>query len=313
MNAMGWIQLALYVGILLAITKPLGIYLLKVLDPRGKTFLDPVIRPIERLLYKLFGVDPMTRAELEAVLGRDADFQRDLRRLHLRHLAAAGHAPLSTRSSMACPTRRRSPASGVQHGRELHDQHQLAELRRRKHDVVFLADGGAGVAQLLVGGGGHRDRRRAGPRHRPRQGQTIGNFWVDLVRLHLYLLMPICIVYALFLVSQGMIQNFKPYTAVTVLDQSSAAPQFTGPADDRAGADGVADRDQDARHQRRRIYNANAAHPFENPTPLSNFIQILSIFAIPSGLTYYLGRMVKNQKHGWAVWAAMFMLFLAGR
>jgi K+-transporting ATPase ATPase A chain len=123
---------------------------------------------------------------------------------------------------------------------------------------------------------------------------------VDLVRLHLYLLIPICIVFALFLVSQGVIQNFRPTSSVTVLDQSGAATGSTanqlivqGPVASQVaikmlGTNGGG------------YYNANAAFPFENPTPLSNFIQMLSIFAIPSALTYYLGRMVKNQGHGWA-------------
>jgi K+-transporting ATPase ATPase A chain len=144
------------------------------------------------------------------------------------------------------------------------------------------------------------------------QTKTIGNFWRDLVRLHLYLLLPICILYATFLVSQGMIENFKPYSSVTSLDQSAAtaaAPAVQsiaqGPVASQIaikmlGTNGGG------------FYNANAAHPFENPTPFSNFIQILSIFAIPSALTYYLGRMVRQQSHGWAVWAAMFLMFLGG-
>jgi K+-transporting ATPase ATPase A chain len=145
------------------------------------------------------------------------------------------------------------------------------------------------------------------------RSRTIGNFWRDLVRTHLYLLLPICVCYAIFLVSQGMVQNFKPYTTATSLDQSGAAsttqpsvqsiaqgPVASQVAIKMLGTNGGG------------FYNANAAHPFENPTPLSNLIQILSIFAIPTGLTYYLGRMVKQQGHGWAVWAAMFILFLAG-
>ncbi|HEY2588805.1 MAG TPA: potassium-transporting ATPase subunit KdpA, partial [Tepidisphaeraceae bacterium] len=144
------------------------------------------------------------------------------------------------------------------------------------------------------------------------KAKTIGNFWADIVRVHLYLLIPICVVYAVFLVSQGMIQNFRPYTTVTVLDQSGATnntpvqqvipqgPMASQVAIKMLGTNGGG------------YTNANAAHPLENPTPLSNFIQILSIFLIPSGLTYYLGRMVKNQRHGWAVWGAMFVLFLAG-
>jgi K+-transporting ATPase ATPase A chain len=135
------------------------------------------------------------------------------------------------------------------------------------------------------------------------RSRTIGNFWVDLIRLHLYLLLPICLVYAMFLVSQGIIQNFRPYSGVHGPEQAQTITQ--GPVASQVaikmlGTNGGG------------YVNANAAHPFENPTPLSNFVQILSIFAIPSGLTHYLGRMVKSQAHGWAVWAAMFLMFLGG-
>ena len=152
---------------------------------------------------------------------------------------------------------------------------------------------------------------------------------------HLYLLLPICLVFAVFLVSQGMIQNFKPYT---VGQAHRADDHFTSPEDRcerqaRRGRQGQAGDGRTKRVDKQTIaqgpvasqvaikmlgtngggyFNANAAHPFENPTPLSNFFQMLSIFAIPSALTYYLGRMVKNQTHGWAVWGAMFAMFLAG-
>jgi K+-transporting ATPase ATPase A chain len=135
--------------------------------------------------------------------------------------------------------------------------------------------------------------------------KTVGNFWVDLVRIHLYLLLPICLIYATFLVSQGMIQNFKPYTAATTLDGGATQTIGQGPVASQVaikmlGTNGGG------------FFNANAAHPFENPTPLSNLAQILSIFAIPTALTYYLGRMVKRQSHGWTVWGVMFALFFAG-
>jgi K+-transporting ATPase ATPase A chain len=166
------------------------------------------------------------------------------------------------------------------------------------HNFVSAA-AGIGVAAALI---------RGIARH---SAKTIGNFWVDLVRTNLYLLLPLCIFYALFLVSQGVVENFHPYvTAETVerVQGASAAPVQTiaqGPVASQVaikmlGTNGGG------------FMNANAAHPYENPTPLSNFIQMLSIFLIPSGLTYTLGRMVKNQRHGWAVWVAMAMLFLAG-
>ena len=190
------------------------------------------------------------------------------------------------------------------------------------HNFVSAAVG-IGIAAALV---------RGIARH---TAQTIGNFWVDLVRVTYYLLVPICVVFALFLVSQGMIQNFKPYTAAKTYEPYTIASRRRsrrqGP--DRArspdGKPVMVDQKVDTQTivqgpmasqiaikmlgtNGGGYVNANAAHPFENPTPLSNFLQMLSIFAIPSALTYYLGRMVKNQRHGWAVWAAMFAMFVAG-
>jgi K+-transporting ATPase ATPase A chain len=163
--------------------------------------------------------------------------------------------------------------------------------------------------------------------------QTIGNFWVDVVRITYYVLAPICLVFALFLVSQGIIQNFKPYTVAKTLEPYTTSVQKTDDAGKPvATADGkpvMVDQVVDTQTivqgpmasqiaikmlgtNGGGYVNANAAHPFENPTPLSNFLQMLSIFAIPSALTWYLGRTVKNQRHGWAVWGAMFILFLTG-
>ena len=162
--------------------------------------------------------------------------------------------------------------------------------------------------------------------------KTIGNFWVDLVRINLYLLLPICFVFALFLVSQGVVQNFKAYEKVSLVE--TALVQV--PAKDTAGEEMKDDKGNTVMETGEvktqvipqgpvasqvaikmlgtnggGFFNANAAHPYENPTPLANFLQILSIFLIPSGLTYYLGRMVRKQQHGWAVWSAMAILFIA--
>ena len=164
--------------------------------------------------------------------------------------------------------------------------------------------------------------------------KTVGNFWVDTVRVTYYLLVPASLVFALFLVSQGIIQNFRPYTVAKTLDPYTVQVPKTG-ADGQPvlAADGktlvttaqVVDTQtivQGPMASQIAIKmlgtngggyaNANAAHPFENPTPLSNFIQMLSIFAIPSALTWYLGRTVRNQRHGWAVWSAMAVMFVAG-
>jgi K+-transporting ATPase ATPase A chain len=163
--------------------------------------------------------------------------------------------------------------------------------------------------------------------------KLLGNFWVDLVRVTYYLLLPLCLVFAVFLVSQGMIQNFKPHTRAKLVE---AMKIFVAKVDDQGqavlGKDGKPVMEEQTVTEQTIVQgpmasqvaikmlgtngggytNANAAHPFENPTPLSNFLQMLSIFSIGSGLTYYLGRMTKNQAHGWAVWSAMMILFLAG-
>src|SRR5271163_118673 len=162
-----------------------------------------------------------------------------------------------------------------------------------------------------------------------REKETIGNFWVDMTRATLWLLLPMCIVYALALVSQGVVQNLKPYDTVKLVE--SRQVQKTG-ADGKpmVGQDGkpVMDTVTDQTIAQGPVasqeaikmlgtngggfFNANSSHPFENPTPLSNLLQMLSIFAIPAGLTYTLGRMTGSQRHGWAVWAAMAFLFLCG-
>ena len=305
MTTSGWIQLLLYVGVLLAITKPMGMYLLHVLDPAGRTPLDRVVGPVERLLYRLMGVDPKREQNWKqyatAMLvfsGVTAAFTYGVLRLqdHLPWHAYVDQLPdktpitphlaFNTAVSFTTNTNWQSYSDGE------NTMSYFSQMVGLASHNFWSAAVGIAVAAALVRG---LARDKSG---------TIGNFWVDLVRLHLYLLIPICVVYALFLVSQGMIQNFHPYTTVTTLEHATQVipqgPVASQVAIKMLGTNGGG------------YMGANAAHPFENPTPLSNFVQMLSIFAIPSGLTYYLGRMVKNQKHGWAVWSAMFALFLAG-
>ena len=180
---------------------------------------------------------------------------------------------------------------------------------------------GIGIAAALV---------RGLARH---SAQTIGNFWVDLVRATYYLLLPISLVFAIVLVSQGMIQNFKPYTHVKLTEPFKASVEKKNDKGETVlGADGKPVMEEQTVEEQLIVQgpmasqvaikmlgtngggyaNANAAHPFENPTPLSNFLQMLAIFSIGSGLTYYLGRMTKNSAHGWSIWAAMMALFLVG-
>lgn len=142
---------------------------------------------------------------------------------------------------------------------------------------------------------------------------TVGNFWVDVTRTTLYLLLPICLVFAVFLVSQGMIQNFKPYETAKLVETLAVPGQ--DPVTEQTIAQGPMASQVAIKMLGTNgggFTNANASQPFENPTPLSNFLQMLAIFAIGSGMTWYLGKMTKNQAHGWSIWTAMMVLFVTG-
>lgn len=302
MSVSGWIQLGIYVAVLVAITKPMGIYLLHVLDPErsGGTFLERGIGWLERGLYRIARVDPVREQtwkqygvallvfSLVTAVGTYG-LLRTQNHLPLnpqKMPAVVDHLAFNTSMSFTTNTNWQS------YGGESTMSYLSQMLALASHNFFSAAVGIAVAAAVIRGIAGNKTG-------------TIGNFWRDLVRLHLYLLLPICLVYASFLVSQGIIQNFRPYTAASTVEQPGQQIIGQGPAASQIaikmlGTNGGG------------FFNANAAHPFENPTPLSNFVQILSIFAIPSGLTYYLGRMVKDQGHGWTVWAAMFVLFIAG-
>ncbi len=324
----GWIQLALFVGILLATTRPMGVYLFRVLDAQGGTFLDPVLKPVERLCYRVFGVDPAREQKWQqyalsmlafSLVG--ALFTYAILRLqHLLPLNPQGFGPFSDHLAFNTAVSFTTNTNWQSYGGESTASYFSQMVGLAFHNFTSAAAGIA-VAAALVRGIARNTTR------------TIGNFWTDIVRLHLYLLLPICIVYAVFLVSQGMIENFKPYETAKIVEPYTADV----PKKDESGSP-VKDAQGNAVSEAQRIetrtiaqgpvasqvaikmlgtngggfMNANAAHPYENPTPLSNFIQMLSIFLIPSGLTYYLGRMVRNQRHGWAVWGAMAVIFLAG-
>lgn len=302
MHTTDWLQFALFIALLTLITKPLGIYLTQVLDAEGKTFLDPVIRPIERLTYRLMGVKhsqeqdwkQYTIAMLIFSLVGCAFTFLILRLQHLLPLnpqelpGLSNHLAFNTAVSFTTNTNWQS------YGGEGTMSYFSQMVGLTFHNFASAATGIAIAAALVRGIARH-------------SVQTLGNFWVDLVRTTYYLLLPLCLVFAVFLISQGMIQNFKPYETAKLIEPTGEVQTQTivqGPMASQVaikmlGTNGGG------------FTNANAAQPFENPTPLSNFIQMLSIFAIGSGLTYYLGRMVKNQRHGWAVWAAMMILFVS--
>jgi len=330
MNILGWLELAIFLIVLILITKPLGIYLVHVLDAHGKTFLDPVVKPLEKLTYRLLGVDPekeqgwlqYTIAML-VFTGVTVLFTYAILRLQgflplnqdpKTFQAVTDHIAFNTAISFSTNTNWQSYSG------ESTMSYFSQMIGLALHNFMSAAVG-IGIAAAVV---------RGICRHTTK---TIGNFWVDLVRITYYLLLPICIFYALFLVWQGVPQNFKPYqTAKVVEAQKVQVPKKDAngnPVNDAKGNPVMEEQTVDSQTITEGpmasqmavkmlgtngggFVNANAAHPFENPTPLSNFIQMLSIFAIPSALTYYLGRMVKSQKHGWAVWMTMALVFVVG-
>ncbi|MGE5700656.1 MAG: potassium-transporting ATPase subunit KdpA [Deltaproteobacteria bacterium] len=302
MDRFGWIQLGLFLGILLALTKPMGIHLHRALDAAGKTFLDPVLKPVERLVYRFLRIDPKEEQDWKRYTLSLLAFglvgvvftYAVLRLQHLLPLNPQKFGPVSEHLAFNTAVSFTTNTNWQSYGGESTLSYFSQMVALAFHNFASAASGIAVAAALARGIARHT-------------AKTIGNFWSDLVRVHLYVLLPICLLYAVFLVSQGMIQNFKPYESAKLVEPAIVEVQtiVQGPMASQVaikmlGTNGGG------------YANANAAHPYENPTPLSNFIQILSIFLIPSGLTYYLGRMVKNQRHGWAVWGAMAVLFLAG-
>ncbi len=332
MNASGWIQLALYLGALLLITKPLGIYLFQVLDGKN-TFLEPVLGPVERITYRLLRVDPRREQSWKGYTVAMLLFSLATMFFTYVVLRFQDHLPfhgiidaLSNKTPITPDLAFNTAASFTtntnwQAYSGENTMSYFSQMVGLASHNFWSAAVGIAIAAALV---------RGIARH---ESGTVGNFWVDLVRIHYYLLLPMCMVYAVFLISQGIPQNFNAYdTAQLTEKQTIQVPKTdanNNPVKDAAG--NVVLQDQSVETQSIAegpiasqiaikmlgtngggFFNANAAHPFENPTPLSNFLQILSIFAIPSALTYYLGRAVKNQKHGWAVWGAMAALFLVG-
>jgi potassium-transporting ATPase potassium-binding subunit len=328
METSGWIQFAIYLIALALITKPMGLYLMRVLDVNGRTWLDLVLRPLERGTYRVMGVDPNKEHDwkqytlamlLFSLVG--CLFTYAILRLQyflpLNPQKLAGVSPDLSFNTATSFTTNTNWQSYVGESTMSYFSQMVALAF---HNFVSAATGIAIAAALVRGIARH-------------SAQTLGNFWVDLVRITYYLLIPVCIVFAVFLVSQGMIQNFKPYTKATLVEPMNVSvPKMDKDGKPVVDAAGKPVMEEQTVTEQNIVQgpmasqiaikmlgtngggytNANAAHPFENPTPLSNFFQMLSIFSIGSGLTYYLGRMVKNQKHGWTVWAVMVALFIGG-
>ena len=308
MNLYGWLQLALFMGLLFAVTKPMGLYLVRVLEPEGKTWLDRPVKPVERLIYRLLGIDPRIEQDwrhytLSLIVFSLAGMLFTYAVLRLQHLLPLNpqhFGPVRPDLAFNTAASFTTNTNWQNYSGETTLSYFSQMVGLVFHNFVSAAAGIAAAAALVRGIARH-------------SAKTLGNFWVDLVRINLYLLIPLSLVFSLFLTSQGMIQNFKPSIKAATVESAA------GPAPGQAKAvQSIAQGPVSSQVAIKMLgtngggfFNANAAHPYENPTPLSNLFQMLAIFIIPTGLTYYLGRKVKNQKHGWAVWSAMAVLFLA--
>jgi potassium-transporting ATPase potassium-binding subunit len=298
MSIPGLLQIALYVVILFVITKPVGLHLARVFSGE-RTFLDPLMGPLERGIYRLTGVNPHAEQGWVAyafallvfsLVGALATYLierlQNLLPFNPQGLdAVAPDLAFNTAVSFTTNTNWQFYSGET----TMSYFTQMAALAF--HNWVSAAAGIA-IAVALTRGLARRS------------GRTIGNFWVDLVRCTFYVLLPICFLYTLFLIWQGVPQNLNAYTDATSLEGTTQTiaqgPVASQEAIKMLGTNGGG------------FFNANSAHPFENPTPLSNFIEMLSIFAIGSGLTYMFGKLVGDPRQGWAIWAVMLVLFLAG-
>ncbi|MGO9649378.1 potassium translocating ATPase, subunit A [Candidatus Sulfotelmatobacter sp. SbA7] len=323
MTANGWFQILLFLALILAVTKPLGVFMARVFN-RERTFMDPLLRPLERLLYRITGVDEthdmawteyafcmlMFSAVSMLLLYGILRLQQLLPWNPQRFSAVAADLAFNTAASFTTNTNWQN-YSGES---TLSYLTQMAGLAY--HNFASAAVGIA-LAVAFVRGIARREK------------ETIGNFWVDMTRATLWVLLPMCVVGALLLVSQGVVQNLRPYDTVKVVEPQQI--QKTGadgkpmvsadgkPVMDTATDQTIAQGPVASQEAIKELgtngggfFNANSAHPFENPTPFSNYLEMFFIFAIPAGLTYTLGRMTGSQRHGWAVWAAMAVLFFCG-
>jgi len=298
MTVIGWVQILLYCAIIVAITPPLGAYMTRVFNGE-RTFLSVILRPVEIAIYKIAGVDE--RHEQHAVtytigmllfhVGGFLILYGLMRLQAVLPFNPAEQSAVSEDLSFNTAISFITNTNWQNYGGES-TMSYLVQMLGLTHQNYLSAATGIVLAMALI---------RGFARHSVR---TVGNFWVDITRCTLYILIPICVPYALFLVWQGMPQTLGAYVDATTLEGAkqtiAVGPVASQVAIKMLGTNGGG------------FFNANAAHPFENPTALSNFLQIISIFAIGAAMTNVFGRMVGNQRQGWAILAAMGVLFIAG-
>ncbi len=302
MSLNGWLQILLYMVVILAVTKPLGIYMFRVFEGDRQP-LPRLFEPIERGLYRLCGVDPgeqqtWTEYILALLLFSAITLLVTYAIERLQHVLPLnpqqfGPVPEDLAFNTAVSFTTNTNWQNYSGESTMSYLTQMAGLAW--HNFISAATGIC-VALALARGLTYRLQ--------PGDPRTIGNFWVDLIRSIVYVLLPICIPVALVLVSQGIIQNFAPYVDMMTLEGAkqtlAMGPVASQEVIKEFGTNGGG------------FFNANSAHPFENPTPLTNFLEMALIFAIPAALTYTYGRMARNQKEGWAIFAAMALMFLIG-
>jgi K+-transporting ATPase ATPase A chain len=302
MTAIGWLQIFVFFTLIVAVTKPLGVFMYRVFEDEKRP-LPRLFGPIERSLFRLSGVDEkreQTWVEYAVALLLFSALSLLVTYLieRLQHVLPLNPQKLgaveptlafNTAASFTTNTNWQSYVGEA-------TMSYLTQMAGLAWHNFTSAASGIGVALAVARG----LTRRPGPEG----AKTLGNFWVDLIRATVYVLLPLSLVCMLILVSQGAIQNFSAYREITTLEgvkqMIAMGPVASQEAIKQLGTNGGG------------FFNANAAHPFENPTPFSNLLSLFMIFAIPAALTYTYGRMARDQKQGWALFAAMSVLFFAG-
>ena len=315
MTSNGWFQILFFLAVILAITKPVGAFMARVFN-REKTLIDFVLRPIEKLVYRVCGVHEdreMHWLEYGTAMLLFSAVSMFLLYLIERMQHVLGFNPQKlanvapdlawgTAASFTTNTNWQSyvPETTMSY---------LTQMAGLAYHNFASAAVGIALAIAVIRGVARREMK------------TIGNFWVDLTRSFLWILLPVSFVVALTLVSQGVVQNFKPYATAQLVEPQTIQTQGSdGKTTTQTVAQQTIALGPVASQEAIKMFgtngggffNSNSAHPFENPTPFTNFLEMILIFAIPSGLTYTLGRMTGSPRHGWAVWSAMAALFLVG-
>ena len=315
MSINGWLQIAIFFAVICFAAKPMGLYMVRVFE-RERTRLDPILRPIEKLLYRLTGVreDEEMRWTEYAIAKLLFSGVTVLLTYGIERLQ--GHLPLNPQG-LAAVTPALAWNTAISFSTNTNWQayvpeatmSYLTQMAGLATHNFWSAAGGIVLAVAFIRGIARREMK------------TLGNFWVDMTRCILWVLLPISLVYGTVLVSQGVVQNFRHYDTATLVEPQTSTttgtdgkPVTTTITTQTIGQGPVASQEaiKMLGTNGGGFFNTNSAHPFENPTPFSNFLQMISIFLIPAGLTVTLGQMVKSPKHGWAVFAAMSLFFIIG-